>query len=87
MPTTCLHCGQEWPRDPALEVACPTFHAAIGSRCKRPSGHEAGDAHAARDRLAMQTIPGYDMCPAVATATAHPPEQPRAASQQLALYF
>jgi hypothetical protein len=82
MPTTCLHCGREWPRDPALEVACPTCHAAIGRRCKRPSGHEASDVHATRDRLAMQTIPGYGLCPA---ATAHPPKQPRASFQQLAL--
>lgn len=47
-------CGQEWPRDPALEVACPTCKAPVGSRCRRPSGHPAGQLHADRDLAAME---------------------------------
>jgi hypothetical protein len=49
----CTGCGQIWPRDPILEVACPTCHARIGRRCKRPSGHQAGEYHTARDLLAI----------------------------------
>jgi hypothetical protein len=64
----CKGCGQMWPRDPILEVACPTCHARIGHRCKRPSGHDATDYHSARDLLAMERVPGYGRCPA-----AHPP--------------
>ncbi|MBX0330091.1 hypothetical protein K2Z83_20700 [Oscillochloris sp. ZM17-4] len=82
MSVTCLTCGQEWPRDPVLEVVCPTCHAAVGSHCKRPSGHEASDVHAERDRLAMRTIAGYGQCP-----TIPPTNEPRAAPQQLALHF
>jgi len=29
----CKHCGQEWPRDPALEVPCPKCEAPIGKKC------------------------------------------------------
>ncbi len=83
MPVTCLRCGQDWPRDPALEVPCPTCKAAIGSRCKRPSGHQASDVHVDRDRLAMRTVPGYGTYPAAIPPT----DEPRAASQQLALQF
>lgn len=47
-------CGKVWPRDPALEVPCPTCNAHAGRRCYRPSGHPifAGGIHAARDLLA-----------------------------------
>lgn len=62
MSVVCQRCGQEWPRDPVLEVACPTCHAKVGTRCKRPSGHDA-EVHADRDRLAMATVPGYGQCP------------------------
>ncbi|KPV55039.1 hypothetical protein SE17_00100 [Kouleothrix aurantiaca] len=67
---TCLNCGQEWPVDPALLVPCPTCHAKIGQRCKRPSGHGVwgGDIHPDRDRAAMRTVPGYGRCPAVTQA-------------------
>ena len=53
---TCSRCGQEWPRDPALEVACPSCPALIGKRCKRGSGHNVwgNQPHASRDRLAME---------------------------------
>src|SRR5262245_10414753 len=54
MSVQCKGCGQTWRRDPILEVACPICHARIGRRCKRPSGHDAGDYHAARDLLAME---------------------------------
>jgi predicted RNA-binding Zn-ribbon protein involved in translation (DUF1610 family) len=48
----CNRCGQSWPRDPALEVECPTCGAGIGHQCKRPSGHRAS-FHGARDLKAM----------------------------------
>lgn len=62
----CHNCGQTWPRDPALEVACPECLAPIGRKCKRPSGHGVwgGQFHAARDELAMKSVPGYGKCPA-----------------------
>lgn len=52
---TCALCGRTWPRDPALEVPCPTCKAPIGSICKRPSGHRTygGVPHPDRDRAAM----------------------------------
>lgn len=52
----CSRCGEEWARDPALEVPCPTCSAPIGLNCKRPSGHGVwGDQpHAARDEAAMK---------------------------------
>ena len=51
----CSRCGQKWPRDPALEVVCPTCNAKVGIKCKRPSEHIVfgGQPHASRDRLAM----------------------------------
>lgn len=81
MSVQCQRCGQEWPRDPALEVACPTCRAPIGAWCKRPSGHQAQDLHTARDRLALDTIPDYGRCPA---ADAPPTDLPM--QRQLALF-
>jgi len=52
MPVTCKRCGESWPRDPALEVPCPTCQAPIGVKCKRPSGHGC-ELHAQRDQAAM----------------------------------
>jgi len=52
MTVSCSLCGEEWPRDPALEVPCPSCHARIAVKCRRPSGHNC-DVHAERDRLAM----------------------------------
>lgn len=58
----CFRCGQKWPRDPALEVECPTCNAVIGRKCSRlrPSEHRVSaafadgvDVHPERDRLAM----------------------------------
>lgn len=51
--TRCELCGEEWPRDPALEVECPTCKAEVGRWCRRPSGHRAMSLHADRDRRAM----------------------------------
>lgn len=64
-PFRCTLCGQTWPRDPAVEVPCPTCHAPIGRNCRRPSGHPIpGDKiHPGRDHLAMATVPGYGRCP------------------------
>lgn len=55
MTVRCSRCGQEWPREPALEVPCPTCHAPVGVRCRRPSGHGGNfvGLHPARDREAM----------------------------------
>jgi DNA-directed RNA polymerase subunit RPC12/RpoP len=68
MQVRCSRCGQEWPRDPALEVVCPNCRARIGVRCKRPSGHGGGlftDFHDGRLVEAMrqgfeQRCPGAD---------------------------
>jgi predicted RNA-binding Zn-ribbon protein involved in translation (DUF1610 family) len=60
MTVSCSACGQEWPRDPALEVECPKCEAKVGRYCRvrRPSGHTANFGnktliHPARDQLAM----------------------------------
>ena len=53
MTASCSACGQEWPHDPALEVAYPTCHAPEGVKCRRPSGHGCS-LHPTRDRLAME---------------------------------
>jgi len=52
MPVSCSNCGDTWPRDPALEVPCPTCHARVGVKCRRPSGHGCA-LHASRDQAAM----------------------------------
>lgn len=62
MSVSCSRCGQEWARDPALEVACPSCQAGVGSPCRRPSEHPC-DFHAGRDRLALETVEGYKACP------------------------
>jgi hypothetical protein len=56
MTVRCSRCGQEWPRDPALEVPCPTCLAPVGQRCRRPGGYTGNfvGVHAARDQAAMQ---------------------------------
>ncbi|KKN04261.1 hypothetical protein LCGC14_1099190 [marine sediment metagenome] len=53
MTANCSRCGQTWPRDPALEVPCPTCHTPVGRKCRRPSKHGC-DIHASRDREAMK---------------------------------
>lgn len=60
MTVSCSACGTEWPRDPALEVACPKCEAKVGRHCRvrRPSGHTANFGnktliHPARDQPAM----------------------------------
>jgi hypothetical protein len=64
MTATCSRCGLKWPRDPALEVACPTCRAVVGVQCVRPSGHTlwGKGVHATRDNLALATVDGYDRC-------------------------
>lgn len=66
MTVKCSTCRQEWERDPALEVICPTCRAEVGRGCQRPSGHSGPfvEIHKERDVLAMQEIPGYGKCPA-----------------------
>lgn len=70
MTVRCHSCGQEWPRDPALEVPCPTCRAPIGSPCKRPSGHSCS-LHAARDHAAMAAAK-LERCPAAPASEATP---------------
>lgn len=55
MSVQCRNCGEEWPRDPALEVPCPVCRARVGAKCKRPSQHGVwgGQPHAERDQAAM----------------------------------
>jgi hypothetical protein len=64
----CKACGQTWPREPALEVLCPTCQAPIGRKCRRPSGYGC-DLHAERDREAMRRGI-YGPCPAGPSAPA-----------------
>ena len=52
MTATCWNYGETWPRDPALEVECPTCHARVGVKCRRPSGHSC-ELHHSRDQAAM----------------------------------
>ena len=79
MTVSCSACGQEWDRDPALEVSCPTCNARIGCYCSSPraSGYRmrfgAALIHAARDRLAMNS--GFlKPCPAVMMAAGDNPQ-------------
>lgn len=82
----CESCGQEWPRDPALEVECPVCHAKPGQKCRvpRPSEyvHSAAFAglppwgHNERDILAMKVVPGYGRCPARRGATVEQADLP-----------
>ena len=60
MTVSCSKCGDEWERDPALEVVCPKCDAKVGHYCRvrRPSGHTCNFGnktliHPARDPLAM----------------------------------
>jgi len=78
MTVSCTHCGQSWPRDPALEVPCPVCNAEVGIRCRRPSGHIVwgGQPHPERDRLAMQVVAGYGRCPARIKPPTQPPTLP-----------
>lgn len=62
---SCKHCGQTWPRDPRLEVACPDCLADIGVRCRRPSGHGCPEPHMGREELAIERGFMTRRCPAV----------------------
>jgi hypothetical protein len=57
-------CDREWPRDPVLEVECPTCGASVGRKCKRPSGHGGNfvHPHQSRDRAAVGAG-HYGECP------------------------
>ena len=81
MTVSCSACGQEWSRDPALEVQCPKCAAKVGHHCRvrRPSGHTCNFGnktliHPARDQLAMD-LGFLQRCPAAnigLASTAHP---------------
>jgi len=57
MTVSCAYCKQEWKRDPALDVPCPTCNVPIGKKCVRPSEHTVwgGQPHMSRDKAAMLT--------------------------------
>lgn len=56
-------CGKSWPRDPVLDVDCPTCPAKAGARCRRPSEHPVpGGFHPERD-LAADAAGAYGPCP------------------------
>jgi predicted nucleic acid-binding Zn-ribbon protein len=57
----CSTCGEQWERDPALEVDCPACGADVGSQCRRPSGHPCA-VHAGRDKRALREVDGYERC-------------------------
>jgi hypothetical protein len=79
MPVSCFNCGDTWPRDPALEVSCPTCHAPVGLKCRRPSGHGC-ELHASRDQAAMDA--GFlRPCPKAPSA-----QQAQVAGAQLSLF-
>ena len=61
---SCSRCGETWPRDPRIEVACPDCRAPIGSPCKRPSEHVAMQVHIAREQLAVDLGFLSKTCPA-----------------------
>jgi hypothetical protein len=84
MTVHCNICGQEWPRDPALEVECPDCRVSVGSPCRRPSGH-ACNVHAARDRLPMDR--GFlTRCPAIGQRYPALAQSEGMRAQQLALF-
>ncbi len=62
MTVQCSTCGEQWERDPALEVDCPACGADVGSQCRRPSGHPCA-VHAGRDKRALREVAGYEQCP------------------------
>lgn len=70
-------CDRTWPRDPCLEVVCPDCRAAVGTGCRRPSGHGGGfvKLHAARD-LAADATGAYGTCPLDRCGVAHLPKAP-----------
>ena len=66
MTVSCLKpgCDRTWPRDPVLEVACPSCPAGVGQRCKRPSEHTVWgkEPHPQRD-IAADRAGAYGPCP------------------------
>ena len=79
MTVSCSACGQEWPRDPALEVNCPSCCAKVGHYCSepRPSGYRvrfgAALIHPAREQLAMD-LGFLQRCPAAIIAGSDNPQ-------------
>lgn len=58
-------CTVTWPRDPVLEVPCPSCGVGIGAVCLRPSGHRKWGAKFycdARD-IAADKAGKYGVCP------------------------
>lgn len=88
MSVHCLNgCGRQWPRDPVLEVECPTCKAGVGVRCKRPSGWTtwgASDVHAERD-IAADRAGKYGVCPLQRCGLAVKEHRAAAAPEQMNL--
>jgi len=76
----CSACGQEWERDPAIEVECPKCDAKVGHYCRvrRPSERTCNFGnktliHPARDQLAMDK--GFlQRCPAAIVPVVEQPQ-------------
>lgn len=75
----CRNCGETWPRDPRLEVPCPSCDAPVGSKCKRPSGHTVKTPHVPREEAALEADE-IDKCACVIDSV--PGESPRAADHE-----
>ncbi|MBN9032564.1 MAG: hypothetical protein BGO05_24640 [Rhizobiales bacterium 63-7] len=50
---SCDRCGETWPDHPVTRVRCPTCRVAVGTWCRRPSGHRAMDLHIDREHAAL----------------------------------
>ena len=63
-PSSLCGCGPQARGTCPHSVACPRCHAAPGARCKRPSGHPAGEMHAERYRASERAdaarCPGFE---------------------------
>jgi hypothetical protein len=90
-PVFCRFCGDQWPRHPAYEVACPKCGAGIGRPCskKRPSGHRVVfgiGPHEEREQAAVDAgiwakcqvgAPGHTELPGKKPEKAKPAPQPQ----------
>lgn len=50
---SCDRWGETWPDHPVTRVPCPTCRVAVGTWCRRPSGHRAMDLHIDREHAAL----------------------------------
>jgi hypothetical protein len=63
-PSSPCGCGPQARGTCPHATVCPRCHAAPGTRCKRPSGHPAGEMHAERyrasERADAASCPGFE---------------------------